>query len=100
QIRCLVRLGDTEGAIRTIEKYLASGRLRGRGNPSDRSIEADELLLELRLLKPQDPRFGAAAERLGHSVNDYTGHAIPSAQRLFLMDELREAHEALPNLAS
>jgi signal transduction histidine kinase len=94
QIRCLVRTGDKEGAFRAIQRYFVTGRLRRRGDFGNRSIAADELLLGLRLLKPGDPRYGPAAEHLAELLNDYAGAGMPSAQRLFLMDEL---YAAFPN---
>jgi signal transduction histidine kinase len=97
QIRCLVRRGDKEGALLAIQRYFVAGRLRGRGRLENRSIAADELLLTLRLLKSVDPRYGPAAEHLAEMLNDYAGAAMPSAQRLFLMDEL---YAALPNAAA
>ncbi|MES1262507.1 MAG: ATP-binding protein, partial [Acidobacteriota bacterium] len=50
---------------------------------SGRLIAADEMLLAVRLQGPRD--------RLEALLNDYTGNAMPSAQRLFLMDELGKA---------
>lgn len=94
QIRCLVRSGDRGGALLAIQKYFVAGRLRRGGDSGNRSIAADELLLGLRLLKPDDPRYGPAAEHLAELLNDYAGAGMPSAQRLFLMDEL---YAALPN---
>jgi signal transduction histidine kinase len=94
QIRCLVRNGDKEAALRAIQAYFVKGRLRQAGDSGNRSIAADELLLGMRLLKPEDPRYRPAAEHLADLLNDYVAARMPSAQRLFLMDEL---YAALPN---
>jgi signal transduction histidine kinase len=94
QVRCLSRGRDKEGAFRAIQRYFITGRLRRVGKAGSRSIAADELLLGLRLLQPADPRFRGAAEHLAELLNDYAAPAMPSAQRLFLMDEL---YAAVPN---
>jgi signal transduction histidine kinase len=96
QIRCLARSGNREAALRAIERYFGNGRLGQPRNAGNRSIAADELMLGLQLLKPEDPRYRPAAERLAARLNDYSGISMPSAQRLFLMDEL---HSALPEIA-
>lgn len=96
QIRCLVRSGDKESALRAIQKYFVTGRLRHQGDSGNRSIAADELLLSLRLLTPGDPRCGPAAEHLAKLLNDYNGVGMPSAQRLFLIDELFAAFPNTP----
>lgn len=91
QIRCLVRSGDREGAFRAVQRYFVTGRLRQVGGRGRRSIAADELLLGLRLLKPGDARLASTAARLADLLNDYGSEGMPSAQRVFLMDELRTA---------
>jgi signal transduction histidine kinase len=96
QIRCLVRSGDREGAFRAIQKYFVAGRLRRLPDTGGRSIAADEMLLGLRLLKPADPRYGVAAVILAGVLNEYSAGGIPSAQRLFLMDELTSAFPGGP----
>ena len=94
QIRCLVRGGDREGALRAIQRYFVTGRLRHHADSGNRSIAADEFLLQLRLLNSGDPRYVPSAGRLAELLNDYAGAPMPSAQRLFLIDELCAA---LPN---
>jgi signal transduction histidine kinase len=56
-----------------------------------RLIAADEQLLALRLMKTSDARRPPTIGRLAGWLDDYGGAPIPSAQRLFLMDELRAA---------
>ena len=96
QIRCLARSGDKEGALRTIRRLFATSRTRSSVVPGTRSIAGDELLLGLRLLQRDDVRYIPAAELLSRYVNDYAGAAMPSAQRLFLMDELSAALPRAP----
>src|SRR5262245_10825202 len=86
EIRDRVRAGDREGAIRRIERQFAVGGDTARGADADgRLIAADELLLALQLLKRDDPRFPRLRDRLTSRLDDY-GTAMPSAQRLFLMN--------------
>jgi signal transduction histidine kinase len=83
RIRCLMRAGDRTGARNSIAKYFERGRLVRGSDSSGRLISADEMLLAVHLGRPRD--------RLETLLNDYTGTAMPSAQRLFLMDELGTA---------
>lgn len=74
-------------------------RARGR-DALGRLIAADEQLLSVQLMKPTDRRFAAAVERLAALLGDYEHVSMPSAQRLFLMGELRALAPgvALPTL--
>lgn len=90
QIRCLVRSGQSEMAIRTIHQRFATGAAARGLDLQGRLIATDEYLLAVRLMKPSNARFGPMVRRLADQVNDYGG-AMPSSQRLFLMDELRAA---------
>ena len=98
QIRCLLRRGDREGALRAIQQYFVTGRLRRGGPPGSHSIAGAELLMSLHILKPDDPRYAPAAGHLADLLNDYTSAPMPSAQRLFLMDELSAALPQGPRL--
>ena len=53
-----------------------------------RDAGADRQLLDIQLLAPSDPRRAARIAALAARLNDY-GTPMPSAQRLFLMGELR-----------
>ena len=89
QIRCLAQSGEKELAIQEIRKRFSAGRAARAVDAAGRLIAADEQLLALHLMKPGDGRRQPAARRLAALLNDYGGVAMPSAQRLFLMDELR-----------
>src|SRR5208283_2116347 len=89
QIRCLLRAGQTGGALAAIEHRFAGTAPRRARDREGRLIAADELLLALHLLPHRDPRFGAFAARLAAKLNDYQGPPMLSAQRLFLVGELR-----------
>ncbi len=91
RIRCLSRGGDKNAAIRAVEENFAAGRLLRGKDLQGRMIALDEQLLALHLMDPKDARAGAATQRLHDIVADYAGLPIPSAQRLFLMDELGSA---------
>jgi len=87
EIRELVRTGDREGAVRAIDRRFAIGIMVRGADRDGRLIAADELLLALQLLKRDDLRFPRIRDRLTSLLNDYDV-AVPSAQRLFVMNEL------------
>jgi signal transduction histidine kinase len=87
QIRCLMRAGEKSAAARIIDQQFRNGRLARATDPQGRLIAADALLLA-RTLAPKSDRT------LHTMVADYT-ISMPSAQRLFLMNEL---HESFPTL--
>jgi signal transduction histidine kinase len=89
-IRCLVTSGRTEDALRRIEEQARDWRLTYATSLDGRVIIADEFLLAKRLLPAGDSRLPAATQRLFGIAQNYS-RAIPSAQRLFLMDSLRSA---------
>jgi len=82
EVRCLVRAGDKAAALRIIEAQFRDGRLARAVDPQGRLIAADAQLLAFRL----SPK---GANPLPALLNDY-GNGMPSAQRLFLMGELRQ----------
>ena len=94
QIRCLVRSGAKGPALAAIRRRFGgagSGPGSGPAPHTDingRLIAADEQLLALHLLRPSDQQYAATVRRLAGWLNDY-GISMPSAQRLFLMDEVR-----------
>ena len=98
QIRCLVQSGQKEAALRAIEQYFSTGRLIKAEDAHRRLIAADEYLLAVQLMKPADRAYQTAVSRLADRLNDYKGWPMPSAQRLFLMTEVR-AMRPTPNRA-
>ncbi len=109
QIRCLARSGDKTAALRAIQENFGGGRLMRGVDASGRLIAADELLLAIRLscgagwnparrlptaarADTQSarslPSCPTTADRLVDMVLAYSP-PMPSAQRLFLMEELR-----------
>jgi len=85
-VRCLVRMGRKDAAIAVIENCLS--RLGEARDLEGHLIGADEQLLAFRIMRRTDARFPALVQRLAAALNDYT-LAMPSAQRLFLMGEMR-----------
>ena len=88
QIRTLVRT-DKAAALRAIDEHFGNGRLAAATDADGRSIAADEQFLALHLMPPGDPRRPPALQHLVNLLNDYDHAAMPAAQRLFLMDEVR-----------
>jgi signal transduction histidine kinase len=89
QIRCLVESGERDIAIQEIQKHFSAVHTSRGAGPAGASIAANEQLLALHLMKPGDDRRQPVARHLAALVNDYDGVRMPSAQRLFLMDEMR-----------
>src|SRR5262249_22976393 len=90
QIRCLVQSGEKDAALRTIAEHFFTGPAARGLDLHGRLIAADEQLLGLRLMQPKDQRYPAALKRLVGLLNDYENAVIPSSQRLFLMNSVRE----------
>jgi signal transduction histidine kinase len=86
QVRCLMRAGKNDGALRVIQAQFRDGHLAGAIDPQGRQIAADAELLAFQLAPN-------AANPLPAMLRDYA-NGMPSAQRLFLMNELR--NQAFP----
>ena len=87
EVRCLVRAGEKVDTLRIIGAQFRDGRLARASDAQGRLIAADAQLLAFRLA----PK---AANPLPALLNDY-GNGMPSAQRLFLMSELRQPFPTL-----
>lgn len=87
QIRSLLAM-QRQAAVQAILEYFAAGKLVNAVDLQGRMIAADENLLALHIMPPSDPRRSETLRRLVGWVNNYR-LPIPSAQRLFLMDELK-----------
>jgi len=95
-VRCLARAGRREAALAAIERHFATRAAERAADFDGRSIAADEQLLALHLMKPSDPRFRPAAQRLAQLLGSYGETPIPSAQRVFLAGELQALAPDLP----
>jgi len=82
RIRCLMRSGEKNAAARAIEEYFTGGRLMRGTDLAGRSIAADEQLLAVRL------SGRGAVERLRSLLTNYADAPMPTAQRLFLMEQM------------
>ena len=104
QVRDLLRAGNKRGAAELIARGFLSGNTLRALDADGRSIGADQLLLLVTLLGPRDPQRPRAIDRLSSLLNDYSTTTLPSAQRLFLMEELTAAgmanDAAFPTLAA
>ena len=89
QVRCLVRAGQRQAAIRVIREWFTNGPAVGGTDLQGGLISADEHLLALHLMKPSDPGYMETARRLRDLLTGYSGPLLPSSQRLFLISELR-----------
>jgi len=97
QIRCLVRSGRRDAALASIQRRFAGSPAAAGRDTDGRLIAADEQLLALHLLQRGDPRFASIARRLAATLNDYDGPPMVSAQRLFLMGEVRALAPEMAN---
>jgi signal transduction histidine kinase len=98
RVRTLLRT-NRAAALNAIQTYFHAGRLVRGLDPEGRLIAADEQLLAIQLLPPSDRRRTAWASSLARLLNDYdAAPPMPSAQRLFLMTELRAAVKETPPL--
>jgi signal transduction histidine kinase len=91
QVRSLMQGGNKAGALRAIRKYFnGPPATRCAADLQGRFIAADTQLLTMNLTRADARQFQAAAERLRSTLDDYEQN-MPSAQRLFLMQELKAA---------
>ncbi len=94
-VRCQVRDGRGEAALAEILKYFTTSQAEKTVDFDGHSIAADEQLLALHLMQPTGRGFQRAARHLAGLLGDYR-IPIPSAQRVFLADELRTLAPGLP----
>ena len=87
QIRCLAKSGAMGAALAAI-RHRFDGRPDPHTDLNGSLIAADEQLLALHLMKSDDNRYDVTVRRLAGWLNDYAV-SMPSAQRSFLMGELR-----------
>ena len=89
QVRCLMRAGKNSDALRIVQSQFRDGRLARATDPQGRLIAADAELLAFQLAR-------SASNPLPAMLRDYS-NGMPSAQRLFLMNEL---HQAFPTASA
>ena len=90
QARCLNKAGLWPEAIEVLVHTLGGDRYRNVADPQGRSISLNALLFALQLMKePSRPSFQKTAAILIERLNDYRVPSISSAQRRFVMGQLR-----------
>ena len=87
-VRELVQQKRPADAVEMIARHFLAGPASRGLDPDGRLIAADEHLLLITLLRPDDTRRRDATARLTAMLNDYAGATLPSGQRLFLMEQL------------
>jgi signal transduction histidine kinase len=87
-LRALVQGGKPDEAIRfVIERFPVSDSAH---DAEGRLMSANAELLALELINNRaDPRFAVVARRLRDRASDYSPDSLPSAQRRFIMHEMR-----------
>lgn len=89
QARSLAKAGQRAQAAAILTGPLAAGALAAAAGPDGRLVAPAAALRALELMKDANSAaFVAVARRLRGRLDDYGEPAIPSAQRLFLMEEL------------
>jgi signal transduction histidine kinase len=88
-IRDVVQQGRSAEAVDLIGRHFLAGPASRGVDADGRLIAADEQLLLVNLLPASDPRRPQAIGRLTALLNDYAAVRLPSAQRVFLMEQLR-----------
>lgn len=98
QVRCLLILGDRAAARAILRERLLTEPYRDTTDEAGRSIAASAafLLLELSDTAPADPARQRANSLLHEILTDYQRTVVPSAQRLFLMEQLRATSPSEP----
>jgi two-component system, OmpR family, phosphate regulon sensor histidine kinase PhoR len=83
--RCLVQSGQGARAAELVLDHLTGRATDLQG----RVIQADALLMAIHFLKPGSPRYLPAVRRMHDLLIDYSNPEMPSAQRRFIIDEMR-----------
>ncbi len=92
EMRCRFKSGQTGEALRILEQ-LDAPELRVATDESGRLIAPDAQLLAIRCLDPA--RRTGLVRTLAARLNDYQSQALPSAQRVFLMEQVRQLDASL-----
>lgn len=88
QARCLAKAGRPEAAVGILSERLDQPDFRGARDPQGRFVVPHALLYAMQLRgEPASPPFGPAGKRLIHLLNGYSEPAMPSSQRVFLMQQ-------------
>ncbi|MCK4626558.1 MAG: hypothetical protein KAV00_14660, partial [Phycisphaerae bacterium] len=89
QARCLLKAGLKAKAIKVLTGPLTKAEYRRAVDVHGRFIAPNSQLLALQLLADsKQGDFRAVAKSLAERLNDYSQPAMPSSQRVFLMEQL------------
>jgi signal transduction histidine kinase len=91
QIRCLRQGGNKAGATSVIVDRFVGPRLQSAQDAQGRVIAGDALLMAIQVMPAADGRRLKVAEELRRLLTNYESISMPSAQRLFLMKEMKAA---------
>lgn len=91
QVRCLRQAGDSRSAIAIVAERFTDPRFQSALDTQGRVIAADAMLMAIQMAQESDPRRARIAGTLRSMLTDYESSALPSAQRLFLMKEMKAA---------
>ncbi|HYW78685.1 MAG TPA: HAMP domain-containing sensor histidine kinase [Thermoguttaceae bacterium] len=103
QVRCLVRAGRREEAVRLVTDTLSAEKYRDAVDRQGRLIVPNAQLMALQLHADRtDAVFRETADRLTQRLNDYDAPTPAAPQRRFLMRQLHELlpEQPLPTLAA
>lgn len=91
QARCLNKAGQPQPAVEMLARAFSSSRYRSTADAQGRLLIPNALLFALELMKkPSHPLFPETATLLIERLNDYRPPVMPSSQRRFIMQRLRE----------
>ncbi|UCE59756.1 MAG: HAMP domain-containing histidine kinase [Phycisphaerales bacterium] len=90
QVRCLLKADQKDAAVKVLTEDLLQPKHADAVDPRGRLIVPSAQLLALQLLADQThPVFEPVADALRARLTDYGDEALPSAQRRFLMGQLK-----------
>jgi len=91
QARCENLAGNREGAITALTELATDPACANATEPGGRVIGPNALLMALQLMgTPEHPQYQATLAALAQGLNDYSEPVMPSVQRRFLMQRLKE----------
>jgi signal transduction histidine kinase len=88
QARCLIRSGRKREAMAALSTLLRNTEYRAVRDLSGRMIVPNAMLMALLGSDASSPEHAALAKQLAGRLSDYNEPAMPSSQRLFLMESL------------
>jgi signal transduction histidine kinase len=103
QARCLFKAGRRDAGLEVLNRMMADDRLATARDGQGRLIVPNTMLLALDMIgEPSAAGYQDIVDRLASRAGDYGRIDMPSVQRIFLMDALRQMAPGIdfPTLAS